>query len=34
VPFGAPMTFTKTLLISFDERGIVNDLSYATSGTP
>ena len=34
VPFGAPMTFTKTLLISFDERGIVNDLAYATSGTP
>jgi len=34
VPFGAPLTFTKTLLISFDERGIVNDLSYATSGAP
>lgn len=34
VPFGAPLPFTKTLLISFDERGIVNDLSYATSGSP
>ena len=34
VPFGAPLPFTKTLLISFDERGIVNDLSYATSGNP
>jgi hypothetical protein len=33
VPFGAPMTFSKTLLITFDEAGVVNDLSYSTSGS-
>jgi hypothetical protein len=33
VPFGAPMAFTKTLLITFDESGVVNDLSYTTSGS-
>jgi hypothetical protein len=34
VPFGAPMVFSKALVISFDEREIVDDLVYTTSGTP
>jgi hypothetical protein len=34
VPFGAPQTFTKTLVITFDPQDIVNDIHYATSGTP
>jgi outer membrane protein assembly factor BamE (lipoprotein component of BamABCDE complex) len=34
VPFGAPMVFSKALVISFDKNGTVDDLVYTTSGTP
>jgi hypothetical protein len=34
VPFGKPTQYSKTLMISFEESGVVHDLSYTTSGTP
>ena len=33
VPMGAPLVFTKTLLITFDKDGTVDDLAYRTSGS-
>jgi len=33
VPLGAPLTFTKTLLITFDKDGTVDDIAYRTSGS-
>ena len=33
VPMGAPLVFTKTLLITFDKDGTVDDVAYRTSGS-
>ena len=33
VPLGAPLVFTKTLLITFDKDGTVDDVAYRTSGS-
>lgn len=32
VPLGAPLVFSKTLLITFDKDGTVDDIAYRTSG--
>ena len=34
IPFGAPVLYTKTLVITFDPQGIVNEANFATSGNP
>lgn len=33
VPMGAPLVFSKTLLITFDKDGTVDDVAYRTSGS-
>jgi hypothetical protein len=33
VPMSAPLVYTKTLLITFDKDGTVDDVAYRTSGT-
>ena len=33
VPLGAPLVFSKTLLITFDKDGTVDDVAYRTSGS-
>lgn len=34
VPFGKPTVYSKSLVIYLDEKGIVHDFNYSTSGTP
>jgi outer membrane protein assembly factor BamE (lipoprotein component of BamABCDE complex) len=34
IPFGKPVKFTKSLLVTFDPGGIVNGAFYETTGTP
>jgi hypothetical protein len=34
VPFGAPMVYTKSLVITFDARGTTSETFYATTGNP
>lgn len=34
VPFGKPIAFSKTLIVTFDPRGAVSGTFYDTSGTP
>ena len=34
IPFGQPIKFTKSLVVTFDDRGTVNGAIYETTGTP
>jgi hypothetical protein len=34
IPFGQPIRFTKSLLVTFDPGGVVNGAFYETTGTP